>query len=240
MVPHTKDGRVMFAIPWHGHTLVGTTDTPMKKASLEPVAMDQEIEFMLETAALYLAKSRPRPTSSASSPAFVRWSNRATARTPRRFRAITPSTSTRAACSASPAASGRPIATWRRTRQPGRHAGRSARQGCVTKTLNIHGYHANAAKFGPLSFYGTDAPAIRKLIDEDAALGRATRCRTALRRSGGRLGRARGNGPHGGGRSRPPHPRLVSQLQGRPPHGPARRRHFGQGTQTASGYQVKV
>src|SRR4029077_8984707 len=30
LVPHTKDGRVMFAIPWHGHTLVGTTDTPMK------------------------------------------------------------------------------------------------------------------------------------------------------------------------------------------------------------------
>ena len=29
MVPHTSDGRVMFAIPWHGHTLVGTTDTPI-------------------------------------------------------------------------------------------------------------------------------------------------------------------------------------------------------------------
>ena len=29
MVPHTSDGRVLFAIPWHGHTLVGTTDTPI-------------------------------------------------------------------------------------------------------------------------------------------------------------------------------------------------------------------
>ena len=38
MVPHTSDGRVMFAIPWHGHTLVGTTDTPSPTASLEPVA----------------------------------------------------------------------------------------------------------------------------------------------------------------------------------------------------------
>ena len=32
MVPHTSDGRVMFAIPWHGHTLVGTTDTPISEA----------------------------------------------------------------------------------------------------------------------------------------------------------------------------------------------------------------
>src|SRR5262249_40828599 len=56
LVPHTRDGRVMFAIPWHGHTLVGTTDTPMKEASLEPVALEQEIEFMLETAKLYLEK----------------------------------------------------------------------------------------------------------------------------------------------------------------------------------------
>src|SRR5258708_20360048 len=29
MVPHTSDGRVMFAIPWHGHTLVGTPDPPL-------------------------------------------------------------------------------------------------------------------------------------------------------------------------------------------------------------------
>ena len=52
MVPHTSDGRVMFAIPWHGHTLVGTTDTPIAEATLEPVALEQEIEFILQTAAL--------------------------------------------------------------------------------------------------------------------------------------------------------------------------------------------
>src|SRR4029077_17721062 len=53
MVPHTSDGRVMFAIPWHGHTVVGTTDTPVAHASMEPVAMEEEIEFILQTAALY-------------------------------------------------------------------------------------------------------------------------------------------------------------------------------------------
>jgi glycerol-3-phosphate dehydrogenase len=59
MVPHTRDGRVMFAIPWHGHTLIGTTDTPVDEATLEPDATAQEIEFIFETASDYLAK---RPT----------------------------------------------------------------------------------------------------------------------------------------------------------------------------------
>src|SRR5579885_754379 len=54
LVPRTTDGRVLFAIPWHGHTLVGTTDTPISAAQLEPVAMEQEIEFVLATAAQYL------------------------------------------------------------------------------------------------------------------------------------------------------------------------------------------
>src|SRR5882762_967492 len=60
MVPHTSDGRVMFAIPWHNHTLVGTTDTPVPAATLEPVAMEQEVDFILNTASLYLAKKPTR------------------------------------------------------------------------------------------------------------------------------------------------------------------------------------
>ncbi len=60
MVPHTSDGRVLFAIPWHGHTLVGTTDTPIADAMLEPVAMEQEIEFILSTAGQYLVKAPTR------------------------------------------------------------------------------------------------------------------------------------------------------------------------------------
>jgi glycerol-3-phosphate dehydrogenase len=59
MVPHTRDGRVMFAIPWHGHALVGTTDTPIPTATLEPSPRNEEIDFIIETAGEYLAK---RPT----------------------------------------------------------------------------------------------------------------------------------------------------------------------------------
>ena len=60
MVPHTSDGRVMFAIPWHGHTLVGTTDTPVPLRTLEPAALEQEVEFILQTAGLYLQKKPSR------------------------------------------------------------------------------------------------------------------------------------------------------------------------------------
>jgi glycerol-3-phosphate dehydrogenase len=61
MVPHTRDGRVMFAIPWHGHVVVGTTDTPIPASTLEPTAKSEEIDFILETASDYLAK-RPSRT----------------------------------------------------------------------------------------------------------------------------------------------------------------------------------
>ncbi|WP_443751232.1 glycerol-3-phosphate dehydrogenase/oxidase [Asticcacaulis solisilvae] len=59
MVPRTEDGRVLFAVPWHGRTLLGTTDTPVPDIAVEPRALDQEIDFILRTAAAYLD---PAPT----------------------------------------------------------------------------------------------------------------------------------------------------------------------------------
>ncbi|MFC3416049.1 glycerol-3-phosphate dehydrogenase/oxidase [Algoriphagus hitonicola] len=60
MIPKTKDGRVLFAVPWQGKLVVGTTDTLRKKAKLEPEAMQKEIDFVLETAAGYLTKAPTR------------------------------------------------------------------------------------------------------------------------------------------------------------------------------------
>ncbi len=56
MIPHTDDGRVLFAVPWHNKIIVGTTDTLVKKISEEPVAQKQEIDFILHHAARYLTK----------------------------------------------------------------------------------------------------------------------------------------------------------------------------------------
>ena len=60
MVPHTRDGRVMFAIPWHGHVVVGTTDTPISTVSLEPRPLEHEVDFILDTAGGYLARRPAR------------------------------------------------------------------------------------------------------------------------------------------------------------------------------------
>ena len=56
MIPKTDDGRVLFAIPWYGKIVVGTTDTPLDTVTLEPRALDQEIDFILRTAGKYLTR----------------------------------------------------------------------------------------------------------------------------------------------------------------------------------------
>ena len=55
MIPKTEDGRVLFAVPWHGKVVIGTTDTPVEHVSLEPRPLEEEIEFVLRTARRYLA-----------------------------------------------------------------------------------------------------------------------------------------------------------------------------------------
>lgn len=60
MIPETSDGRVLFAVPWHNKVVVGTTDTPVEEASLEPKALEKEISFILETASEYLTKKPTR------------------------------------------------------------------------------------------------------------------------------------------------------------------------------------
>lgn len=60
MVPKTSDGRVLFAVPWHNRIVVGTTDTLIRKQSLEPIALESEIAFVLETAQNFLAKKPTR------------------------------------------------------------------------------------------------------------------------------------------------------------------------------------
>lgn len=56
MVPHTDDGRVLFVIPWHGHVVVGTTDTPMPRAEVDPQPTEEEIGFILTNAGRYLQR----------------------------------------------------------------------------------------------------------------------------------------------------------------------------------------
>jgi glycerol-3-phosphate dehydrogenase len=60
MVPHSDLGRVMFAIPWHDHVVVGTTDHPVREVVLEPRPLPEEVDFILGIAGDYLAHPASR------------------------------------------------------------------------------------------------------------------------------------------------------------------------------------
>ncbi|WP_160713463.1 glycerol-3-phosphate dehydrogenase/oxidase [Chitinophaga solisilvae] len=60
MIPATSDGRVLFVVPWHDKVVVGTTDTPVNHISLEPRALEEEINFILTTAGQYLVHAPQR------------------------------------------------------------------------------------------------------------------------------------------------------------------------------------
>ena len=56
LVPHTDDGRVLFAVPWHNKIIIGTTDTPVDHIDIEPRALPEEIAFILRQIGRYLRK----------------------------------------------------------------------------------------------------------------------------------------------------------------------------------------
>ncbi|MDD2881271.1 MAG: glycerol-3-phosphate dehydrogenase/oxidase [Rhodoferax sp.] len=60
MVPKTADGRVLFAVPWLGKVILGTTDTPRHDLAVEPGPFADEIEFILNESARYLRRAPTR------------------------------------------------------------------------------------------------------------------------------------------------------------------------------------
>ncbi len=71
LVPRTDDGRVLFAIPWHGRVLVGTTDTPTTALVIEPRPLQEEVAYLSEYVGRYLDR-RPRPNEILSTFAGLR------------------------------------------------------------------------------------------------------------------------------------------------------------------------
>ncbi len=172
MVPHTSDGRVMFAIPWHGHTLVGTTDTPMDHVPVEPVALDQEIDFMLSTGALYLAKA---PTRADILSVFAGIRPLAKSGDGKNTSKLSRDHVIQIDRSGLLSIAGGKWTTYRNMAQDcvdqAATLGDLPEVACITKTLTIHGYHINASVFGALSFYGTDALGIQAIIADSPKLG---------------------------------------------------------------------
>lgn len=163
MVPHTSDGRVMFAIPWHEHTLVGTTDTPIPGATLEPMAHEEEIEFILTTAAQYLAKA---PSRADILSIFVGIRPLVKAGGAENTAALSRDHTIHIDQSGLLTITGGKWTTYRRMAEDcvdqAAMLARLPERECVTKQLNIHGYHQHADRFGHLWVYGSDAPAVEE------------------------------------------------------------------------------
>lgn len=60
LIPKTADGRVLFAVPWLGKTILGTTDTPREDLAREPEPFKEELDFILNESAHYLSKAPTR------------------------------------------------------------------------------------------------------------------------------------------------------------------------------------
>lgn len=167
MVPRTTDGRVLFAIPWHNCTVIGTTDTPISDVELEPLPLKEEVEFILDTARSYLSRP-PRRQDVLSVFTGIRPLVKAQEgqHTASLSRDHTLFTSTSKLITIA----GGKWTTYRKMAQTAVDLaikiGELKPTQCKTQHLNIHGYHASPEKFGEWAYYGADA---QKLL----AMGRA-------------------------------------------------------------------
>jgi glycerol-3-phosphate dehydrogenase len=172
MVPHTDDGRILFAIPWHDRVVVGTTDTPVETPSLEPLPLEEEVEFLLVHAARYLTKD-PKRSDVLSAFAGLRplvASHGGDGDTSHISREHTITV----ARSGLLTIAGGKWTTYRKMAEDVVDAAATLAdldlRECVTRSLNIHGYHVHADRFGSLAAYGSDAIEVQQLVDSNAEL----------------------------------------------------------------------
>ncbi|WP_457653983.1 FAD-dependent oxidoreductase [Rhodocaloribacter sp.] len=167
MVPHTDDGRVLFAIPWHDRVVIGTTDTPVSEPTLEPRPFPEEIDFLLTHAVRYLTKD-PTPADVLSVFAGLRplVSTGDTEDTAELSRDHT----LHIARSGLVTITGGKWTTYRKmaedTIDQAAVVAHLDERPCVTKTLHLHGWHVDAASFGTLAPYGSDAPGVQMTLKE--------------------------------------------------------------------------
>ncbi len=171
MIPKTVDGRVLFAIPWHGRIVIGTTDTPIEHATLEPVALEEEIEFILQTAGKYLARAPGREdvlsVFAGLRPLAASKNYRKTKEISRSHRIIMSRSglftmiggkwTTFRKMGEDMISRVEKFKGWKRTKP-------------VTRSLRIHGYEEDSIYEDQMYVYGSDRDAVLKLADDDPSL----------------------------------------------------------------------
>jgi glycerol-3-phosphate dehydrogenase len=170
MIPRTDDGRVLFAVPWHNKIIVGTTDTSVPSASEEPVAMKEEVDFVMQHIHRYLKKDPSyhdiRSVFAGLRP-LVKSNSKITS-------AISRDHHIAVSDSELISITGGKWTTYRKMAEDvmeiAIHKAGMSEKECVTKNLHIHGYKETNNYAAPLYYYGTDEAAIKDLIKKDNSL----------------------------------------------------------------------
>ena len=170
MIPRTDDGRVLFAVPWHNKTIVGTTDTPVSSASDEPIAMKDEIDFVMQHIHRYLKKDPSyndiRSVFAGLRP-LVKSNSKITS-------AISRDHHIAVSDSELISITGGKWTTYRKMAEDvmeiAVHKAGINDKECVTKNLRIHGFNENNIYKAPLYYYGKDEVGIKELIKKENSL----------------------------------------------------------------------
>ncbi len=172
MVPKTSDGRVLFAVPWHDHVVVGTTDIVRQIPEAEPKPLKEEIDFILGTAGLYMD---PAPTYADIKSVFAgqrplaapRKEGKSTKELSRGHKIIV-SDNGMVTITGGKWTSYRLMAE--DTVDKAIELGQIDLKKCVTKNMRIHGYRPNPDLTDHMYVYGSDMDAVAALAKEKPAL----------------------------------------------------------------------
>jgi glycerol-3-phosphate dehydrogenase len=172
MIPKTDDGRVLFAVPWHNKVVVGTTDTPLDEHSLEPVAMEEEIDFILKTAQKYLAK---KPTRKDVKSVFAGLRPLAAPKEgDTKTKEISRSHKLIVSDSGLITITGGKWTTFRKMGEDTVNKAESflkiGKKRSTSDGLKIHGHEENVDFSDPLYFYGSDKNEVKALAEKESAL----------------------------------------------------------------------
>ena len=168
MVPHTTDGRVLFAVPWNNYVIVGTTDTQIEKSNIEPIPLREEIKFILKNAGSYM-KSAPsfkdiKSVFAGLRPLAATENNERATKEISRHHKVTVSTSGLISIL------GGKWTTYRKMAEDTVNTARSVaglqERECITQNLTIHGYDYSSNWENSMHFYGTDIEKIENLCSE--------------------------------------------------------------------------
>ena len=173
MIPKTKDGRVLFALPWHDKVVIGTTDTALNSINEEPIALEEEIEFILMHFNEYaISKIMRKDVLSvfAGLRPLVKTSNQTSTSLASRDHTIIVSKSNLITITGG---------KWTTYRKMAKDAVNNAAfvaklpiVKCSTRKLKLHGYSTSLQYGDKFSAYGSDAETIQEMINAQPDLAK--------------------------------------------------------------------